>query len=322
MIKSDIEITIVAFDNGSAASVAGPAETITLGAQLLGAPLPTIHIVTCDDNPAQCVGGISLTPTRKHQEINKTDVLILGSIGIPTQWLNQDHTEFTHWLNSVSVTADTIIAICSGSFVLAKSGLLNQKKATTHWYYSDIFRDYFPDIPRVSNTKIVQCENTYTTSDVPEYTNVMLCLIEHLYGKKAKEICSSFCHGELEIAKESGLLTFTQFRQHSDPLIHTIQDQLHQDPSKKWTLKELSLQGYLSERQLNRRFCDATSCTPIQYVQKIRLTIAKEKLEKSRASISEIASEVGYEDLRYFRDLFKKHTHMTPNEYRKKYHSH
>ncbi|WP_434525504.1 GlxA family transcriptional regulator [Photorhabdus asymbiotica] len=319
MDRNPVSLSALAFSGGSLTSITGPIEILILAAHLAGAPEPEINIVTQDNQDAVGLGGVRLKPNKLIREIKQTDIVLVGSIGIPDNDLDSCTQETLDWLQRMEEKNIPIVSICSGSFVLAKANLLNNRKATTHWLLTNSFKDMFPQVQLHSEIKVTSDNNIFCTSGTYEYNDVMMHIVEQIYGYNTRETCSQLIFGNMEGAPPHTLASFVPYRQHSDTLIHKLQDWMHSAPSDILSVGDLANKIHLCERQMKRRFKTATGQTPIQYIQQIRLSLAKYRLEKSNKTIEEISHEVGYEDTRYFRELFKKLNGVTPIEYRKKY---
>ncbi|WP_045392851.1 GlxA family transcriptional regulator [Vibrio rotiferianus] len=319
MEQTTITLTALAFPGGPATSITGPIEVLTTAAYLAGVTPPEINIVTQDNNPVVAHGGITLTPTAKIESIKSTDILLIGSLGEPDSELTACSKKALKWLEDFADTDIPIISISTGSFALAKANLLSKRNATTHWRYANLFRDMYPDTKLRVERKVTCDGNYYCTSCTNGYNDVMMLVVEQLFGLSVRDRCQQHIFGNTDKVQQQSLAKFLPYRQHSDALIHQLQDWMHNHHSLQFSVFELSERIHLSERQMKRRFKLATGQTPIQYIQQIRLSAAKDKLETTKQTVEEISRVVGYEDVRYFRELFKKFVDMTPLEYRKRY---
>ncbi|MCL9781236.1 helix-turn-helix domain-containing protein [Vibrio sp. S4M6] len=319
MGQKKLTITALAFSDAPITSVSGPIEALTVAAQIAGTHVPSIHIVTEDNQPIHGIGGISIYPTTTIENIKTTDVLLIGSIGIPSESKSICTEDTLRWLTQLAQRDIPIASISSGAFVLAKAGILHNRTATTHWSYAEMFRHMFPDTILQVERDVTCDNNYYCTSGVNQCYEVMLPIIGQLFGLKVRDDCHQFLAGNSDQPNKELLANFLSFQQHNDTVIRKLQNWMHDTPDGQFSVKDLSERVFLSERQMKRRFKQATGTTPIRYIQQIRLSIAKDMLEKTKKTIEEIGRTVGYEDTRYFRELFKKSHNMTPIEYRKRY---
>ena len=319
VFMKQITLTTLAFPGGLASSITEPIEVLITAVKLLGGVPPKINIVTQDNNPIVAYGGITLTPTVKIEDVKSTDILLIGSLGEPDRELTACSDETSNWLKELSDTDIPIISIGTGTFALAKTNLLSKRNVTTHWHYANLFREMHPDTKLRVESKVTCDDNYYCTSCTSGSTDVMMLVVEKLFGSSLYHRYQQYTQGNTNKVQQQSLSRFLQYRQHSDELIHKLQDWMHNHHSLQISVCELSEQIHLSERQMKRRFKLATGQAPIAYIQKIRLSAAKDKLETTKQTIEEVARTVGYEDVRYFRRLFKKFNNMTPLEYRKRY---
>jgi transcriptional regulator GlxA family with amidase domain len=206
--------------------------------------------------------------------------------------------------------------MCTGAFVLAELGVLNQRSVTTHWVQAERFRQLYPDIKLMPHRKVTHDGTFICTSGIREYYEATILLIDALYGSAHSEKCEQFMGGDF--ANQLLCLTsFVQYRQHCDELIHGLQDWMHDAEPNTLSVALCAEKSFLSERQMKRRFKAATGESPINYIQRIRIAIAREKLETTKLNIDQICQQVGYSDTNHFRSLFRKFHQMTPTQYRK-----
>ncbi|MDX7989999.1 GlxA family transcriptional regulator [Xenorhabdus littoralis] len=319
-----LSITALVFSLTSVTSVAMPIEILTIAANAIGGPAPHVRIISpanqgmntnnlfADTEPA-------INGSLHYDYDQQPDIILVGSLGFP-EWEPQHCSqEIMEWLRAMDEKHIPIVSVCSGTFILAKAGLLNTR-ATIHPHFIPEFTRLFPHIPLDYDQKITRDEHRFCISSAYGCESCMLSIVELIYGQYAREQCAKFLLSENDSKFSSDLGNFAPYRQHADSLIHKLQDWMHSFPSEILSVADLANKIHLCERQMKRRFKIATGKTPIQYIQQIRLSQAKHWLEKSQKTIEEISHEVGYEDTRYFRELFKRCNGLTPKEYRQKYH--
>ncbi|MDC9593665.1 GlxA family transcriptional regulator [Xenorhabdus sp. IM139775] len=327
-----VSITALVFSHTSVTSVAMPIEILTLAANAIGGSVPHVSIISpthqgmirqrinhtdgllMDSVP--CSHGSLLSDPDDEQQ---PDIILIGSLGFPDWEPRHCSQEIIEWLKAMDEQRIPIVSICSGTFMLAKAGLLDTG-ATIHPHFSPEFKKLFPHIPLYSDKKIISNNHRFCISSAYGCGSYMLNIVELIYGQYARERCATFLLDENDHPSSYDPASFAPYRQHADPLIHKLQDWMHAFPSDILSVADLANKIHLCERQMKRRFKLATGKTPIQYIQQIRLSQAKHWLEKSHKTIEEISHKVGYEDTRYFRELFKRCNGLTPKEYRQKYH--
>ncbi|EGQ9302261.1 helix-turn-helix domain-containing protein [Vibrio aestuarianus] len=312
-----LQITALLFDGMPTTSISGPIEMLTVASTLARIPEPKINLVSTSGNSVQALGGIRLSPNRDWSEISDTDVLLIGSCGEPEKLPLLMSDEMGNWLKKLIKETSYVVSLCTGAFILAHFNVLNRKTATTHWVHSRLFRDLYPKVKLQAHIKITREDNLICTSSVGEYYQAIMLVIDGLFGSNHKEKCAHFLKGEVTEEQQVSHSDFVEFRQHNDQLIHALQDWMHEQNPTKLSVVKCASHCFLSERQMKRRFKMATGETPINYIQRIRIALAREKLNRTEHSIERICNEIGYNDTNHFRALFKKYQNMTPTEYRK-----
>ncbi len=144
-------------------------------------------------------------------------------------------------------------------------------------------------------------------------------LIEKFHGHELAVRCSKIMLADLYKMPQSSYSIFVAFKQHGDENILKVQEFIEGNYLENMTIAELSKYATMSERTFIRRFKTATGVTSTDYIQKVRIESAKKLLEQTDNTMLAIMDKVGYNDLGNFRNVFKKQTGISLNEYRKKF---
>jgi len=214
------------------------------------------------------------------------------------------------WLRQQYAKNTELASICVGSFLLAATGLLNGRPATTNWMFADRFRQLYPKVLLQNNKIIVDNGRLYTCGGAFSFTTFMIYLIE------------KFCCREVAVTASKILMIDVRqqpLKAHCDDAVARIQLYLETHYNKHITMEEMAGICNMSPRNFSRRFERATSNTPLEYLQRYRIENAKKMLETPNESIERIAMDCGYEDISFFRKIFRRHVGMTPKEYKQKY---
>jgi transcriptional regulator GlxA family with amidase domain len=215
-----------------------------------------------------------------------------------------------------------LASVCSGSAVLAETGLLNGHEISGHWAYRHMFSKHYPQITWREDAIInfsAEHKRLITTGGVTAWQDLAIYLIERFCGLRhaiytAKvHLLSSHTDGQLPFA------AMTQQYQTSDAIIGDSQSWIAENLSSPNPVAQMTERSGLKPRTFARRFREATNYQPIDYVQNLRIESAKNKLELENTSIEEISFQVGYEDPASFRRLFKRKVGIAPALYRKKF---
>src|SRR6202012_4053325 len=144
-------------------------------------------------------------------------------------------------------------------------------------------------------------------------------LVEKYYDRQTAIYCAKVFQIEIDRQSQSAFTIFTGQKQHSDEIVQRAQAYIESKLHEKISIEQLSAQFAVGRRNFDRRFIKATGNTPIEYAQRVKIESAKKALETTRKAINEVMYEVGYSDVKAFREIFKRITGMSPLEYKGKY---
>ncbi|WKB53844.1 GlxA family transcriptional regulator [Eleftheria terrae] len=209
---------------------------------------------------------------------------------------------------------------CTGSFLLAEAGLLHGKAATTHWSQAATFRSRYPDVRLKPEEIVTEQAGILCSAAVTSYHNLALRLVEKLaHAKLAMDTAKLMLidrHRDLQSPYAGGLQGAFE---HGDDLVAQAQRWMAKRLKEGISISELSRQLAVSERTLNRRFKQALGEPPVKHLQSLRIEMAKRLFETTRATSEVVCGRIGYSDVATFRELFKRHTGVTPSEYRRRF---
>ncbi len=280
----------------------------------------TLSITTISDNnqPVRTRGGLPVIPDQTLEGLDGTPDYIY----IPALWRNpqktlRQHRPIVDWLALMAERGASICAASTGACFLAESGLLDHKPATTHWFYFDKFQQLYPAVALKRQHLITQAGQLYCAGSVNALADLTVHFIGQMFDKSVStHVERHFSH---EARQPFEQITFLDERpsRHQDEEIIQAQLWLHENFSQQIKLSELAEDFDMSMRTFNRRFKTATGKTPLNYLQELRISNARDLLKNSNLSITEIAQGVGYQDMAHFSGLFKKIMQVTPSEFRK-----
>lgn len=230
-----------------------------------------------------------------------------------------DNSVCISFLRSQYQKGTRLISLCTGSFLLAASGLLNGKEATTHMDAADKFAQIFPEVKLQPHAIITQGENIYTSGGATSSFHMKLLLIQQYCGRElAIRIAKTFA---IDMDRNNQLY-FEYFKpalSSQDELVRVVQQSIQLRFSEIKNVEEALDEVPSSRRNIIRRFKQATGITPIRYLQKTKIEAAKQLLETTNKTILDVMISSGYYDMKNFRNLFKTFTGLTPKGYREKY---
>ncbi len=204
---------------------------------------------------------------------------------------------------------------------LAESGLLDGRKATTHWAFADLFRRSFPSVQLHERQMLCDEHDVITAGGASAAMDLLLHLVRRFASLELAQTCSRYL---LIDGIRSGQTPYVQWsmpRNHNDRDILRVQEWLDQHYAEAVLIDELAQRFGFGVRNFKRRFKEATGQTPLAYLQALRLEKAKYLMESSRMTLESITLAVGYEDSNSFRRLFLTRVGLTPAEYRRKFQS-
>lgn len=231
----------------------------------------------------------------------------------------QENMGFIPWLLNQYHAGANVATFCTGAFLLAASGLLNGRVATTHVDASYGFAQAFPLVKLKVDKTVTQDERLYTSGGATSSFHLLLYLIQERCGRSiAIKIAKVFAI-DMDRDKQAYFSTFHPSRSHNDELVASAQQQIELNYHDNTTIEELIKDIPSSRRNIVRRFKQVTGITPIEYLQQTRIAAAKKLLEQTAQQMSEIIYSSGYSDPKAFRKVFKKSVGMTPTQYREKF---
>jgi transcriptional regulator GlxA family with amidase domain len=284
-----------------------------------------VRIAAPSREPFTCFGGVPVAPHNSLQELVDADVVIITDLAIQADVDHGDSwPEVKSWLNRVYAAGGTICSVCSGSVLLAGSGLLDHRPATTHWAFVDHLRQFYPRVKLEAGRLLVpvgEDRRIVTCGGMSAWEDLALYLIASYYGEGAAiKAAKLYLFGD----RSEGQFLFAAMskpKRHEDAVISDTQQWLAQHYDTRNPVQGMVRQSGLAERSFKRRFKAATGYTPIEYVQTLRVEEAKQMLEATTDPIDLIARNTGYEDPTSFRRLFKRLTGVTPGRYRQRFQS-
>ncbi len=279
-----------------------------------------IDLVGLDDERQLYNGLFSIKTTKKIEEVEKTDLIIVTTITGDLEEGIADNKDFMPWLRNQHLQNGAEIAsLCTGAFLLAETGLMDGKSCSTHWISASDFERMFPKVKLESEKIICEDNGIYSSGGAYSFLNLILHLVEKHTGKEAALWAAKLFEIEYGRDNQNHFVIFQGQKEHLDDPIRQAQNFIESNFKEKLNVEALAEKFAISRRNFIRRFKKATSNTPLEYIQRVKVEAAKKQLETSGKNINEVMFEIGYSDDKAFRNLFRKYTGLTPNEYKSKY---
>jgi transcriptional regulator GlxA family with amidase domain len=265
-------------------------------------------------------GGLfSVKPHTNISAIAKTNLIIIPSLNHDYIKAVKQNKLLIDWIEKQYKQGAEVASICTGAFMLASSGLLDGVSCSTHWAAAENFRAIFPKV-KLQPDKLITDENgIYTNGGAYSFLNLILYLVEKYYDRQTAIFCSKVFQIEMDRNSQSAFIIFTSQKLHGDEVVKKAQSYIENMLHEKISIEHLSNKLAVGRRNFDRRFIKATGNTPVEYSQRVKIEAAKKAFENSRKTINEVMYDVGYSDVKAFREVFRRITGMSPLDYRKKY---
>ena len=264
-------------------------------------------------------GMLTLKSLSPVSTISKTNLIIIPSLTHDYQKALKGNQLLIDWVVKQYKNGAEVASMCTGALMLASAGLLDGKNCSTHWRIADNFRNNFPNVTLQEERLITDENGIYTNGGGYSFLNLVIYLIEKYYDRQTAIYCSKIFQVEIDRTSQSAFIIFTGQKLHGDEMVKKAQAYIESKLNEKISVEDLSTKFTVGRRNFDRRFIKATGNTPVEYAQRVKIEWAKKTFENTRKTINEVMYEVGYSDLKSFREVFRKITGMSPLEYKNKY---
>jgi transcriptional regulator GlxA family with amidase domain len=244
-------------------------------------------------------------------------LLIPGNTQAPAE--DAPDSPLIPWLRRKHDQGVVLAAVCGGVFILARTGLLAGRQATTHWAFSDQFAAQFPDVLTETDRMVIDYGDVVTGGGVLAWADLGLRLTERFLGPTVMLDTARYMNVDPPGREQRFYSGFEPRTKHGDAPILKAQQWLSAERERPVTVADIARHAGLEPRTFLRRFVSATGMKPSEYQQRLRMTRARELLEFSRSSVDGIALSIGYDDVGGFRRVFRKIVGLTPSEYRRRF---
>lgn len=253
------------------------------------------------------------------ETIDKAGIIILPSFAEQDDYAIGKNREALDWVLSQFSAGAEVASLCTGTFLLAATGLLNGKPCATHWKAEAYFRRLFPELELHTNKILTDQQGVYTAGGALSSLNLALYIVEKYCGREAALYCARVLQIDIERDSQAPFIMFEGLKDHKDNVIRNIQEFIEQHLGDRLTVDQLAVHCSMDRINFTRRFKKATQLSPADYVQRVKVEGAKRLFESTDQQINEVMYKVGYIDIKAFRQLFKKIVGMTPGDYRNKF---
>lgn len=280
---------------------------------------PTIELAGVTKQSDFVNGLLTVMPQKDIQAIEKTDLIIIPAIAPDFRKIEGKNSVLVEWISEQYKKGADVASMCTGAYLLASTGLLDKKNCSIHWNAAVNFKKLFPKVNVKAEKLITDEQGIYTNGGGYSFLNLILYLVEKYYDRPTAIYCSKIFQIDIDRHTQSDFIIFNGQKAHGDEMVIQAQEYIEKNFSEKISIEDLSKRFTVGRRSFDRRFTKATGNTPIEYQQRVKIESAKKELETSRKTINEVMYEVGYSDVKAFREIFRRITGLSPIEYRNKY---
>lgn len=264
-------------------------------------------------------GLLTIRPQVNIASLKKTDLILIPSLTPEFKAAMEGNILLIDWFREQYKSGAEVASMCTGAFMLASSGLLEKRSCSIHWDSADHFKSLFPNVNLKTEKLITDEQGIYTNGGGYSFLNLLLYLVEKYYDRETAIYCSKIFQVEIDRETQSAFTIFTGQKSHGDEVVIKAQQYIEDNFYQKISVTDLSKKFAVGRRNFDRRFIRATGNTPVEYLQRVKIESAKKAFETTRKTISEVMYDVGYSDVKAFREVFRKITGLSPLAYKNKY---
>lgn len=282
-------------------------------------PAFNIQLVGLTKEISLAEGVFSIRTDTTVKTATKPDLIIIPALSGDLRSAVHQNKDFIPWIVQQYKEGAEVASLCLGAFLLAATGLVDGAECSTHWLFANEFRKLYPQVNLVDDKIITEKNAVYSSGGANSYWNLLLHLVEKYTSRELSILAAKFFVLDIGRDSQSPFTIFQGQKLHNDPSILEAQEFIENNFAEKITVEELCGKLGIGRRTFERRFKKATHNTVVEYMQRVKVEAAKKEFEMGRKTVSEVMFEVGYNDNKAFRDVFRKITSMSPVDYRQRY---
>lgn len=313
---------MVIYPDAQCLDITGPLEVFSLANRQLredarvAGDVYRIELLAEQPGPVVMSSGITLYAERAFFEADNIDTLLVsGGMGDSAQRL-LDSSGFTTWLQQSAARVRRLGSICSGALILAGAGLLNGRRATTHWLDINELQS-FPQVTVDPDAIYVRDGNIYTSAGITSGIDLALALVEEDFGRQlALTIARRLV---LYLKRDGGQKQYSAHlssQMQSDQFAHTT-EWIYRNLERPLSVEELAGIAAMSPRNFARRFLREMGATPAKFVERARVEKARQLLAEQNLALEKTAALCGFQSREQLRRAFRRQLGVLPSEYRK-----
>jgi AraC family transcriptional regulator, transcriptional activator FtrA len=311
------KVAVLVCPQHSLASVALVLDAFRMAHQLPGPHRFELHRVSEDGQPVAHLDG-RLAVDAGPECLSGMHLVVVPSLWTQGEEAVAQHPQLVRALGQLPAHV-LVAALCTGAYLVAASGRLDGKQATTHWLLAKGLARRYPEVQVNARQNLTHDGGVICTGGSMAALDGCLHAVQQLAGRQVARDLARMLVTDLQRGPQTRFMPPPGGRAHSDREVQWLQQRMAEQASASWSLQNLADSVHLTVRTLQRRFLAATGVTPMAYLQTLRMEMGQDLLASERLSVAEVAEQVGYQDRVAFGRLFKKTTGMTPAAYRQQH---
>ena len=318
-----IDVTVVLVEGGMPSTAVAPVEVFStagvLWNSMRGLPVEPhfrVRTVSQDGKKVSTAVNLNLEPGCRLDEVDSTDLIIVSAVGTDLESACLANRPLYPWLRKWHARGVRIAGVCAGVSLLAEAGLLDNRPATTHWGVVDACRRRYPGVLWQPERFLTESDNLLCSGGVYASVDLSLYLVEKLCGHRVDIETARALLLETPRVWQVGYAADPPATNHEDRLVRRAQQWLFEHYNGPVRISDLAESVAMSPRNFARRFKVATGETPTDYLHRLRINAARHLLENEQQTVQQVSRAVGYDDLAFFRRLFRRYVGSSPKHYR------
>lgn len=315
------QIVFLAFPDLQALDLVGPLEVFDAADRISGGGAYEIETVAPSAKPFKSSSGLTITADSDIANFaGRPDTLVVaGGTGVAAQAANPAVVE---WVRRTSMQSRRVASVCSGAFILGAAGLLDGRKATTHWVACDRLQEDFPAAAVEPDRIFTRDGELWTSAGVSSGIDLALAMVEDDLGASiALEVARWLVVYLKRPGGQAQFSTALAAQRAERPVIRELQDWIAANLGAELGVEALAERAHMSARNLTRAFRAEFGTTPASYVEQARVEWAQVSLRSTKVPIEEIARLGGFGTPETMRRAFARRLRVAPSEYRGRFRS-
>ncbi|HZI15552.1 MAG TPA: GlxA family transcriptional regulator [Myxococcus sp.] len=314
-------VLIIAFPEVQILDVTGPSSVFTTATRLVASKRPgyRVEIAALKTGPVATQGGVLLHATVPLDRVRgQVDTLVVP--GGEVTMLPDSEPELPPHLRRLARRCRRVTSVCTGSFLLARAGLLDGRRATTHWMAAELLQRQHPRCEVRADHIFVRDGPIWTSAGVTSGIDLALAMVEEDLGRDvARQVARLLVMYLRRPGGQSQFSVQMASQWASRAPIREVQEWLPEHLREDLSVEALARRVAMSPRNFARAFRAEVGMTPARYVERLRVEAARASLESTRRTVKEIATEVGFGTLETLHRVFKRALGVPPAEYRRRF---